>query len=353
MRRAKVFALAVVFLVGGIFVAQQHLRQRVPIALAAGWQYQVGITPSLYSSSTHIYSNLNYNPSNIVIPPSDSGNWASFWNAASDTAYSSNWYQVGYSYFASGNPYGAPQHEVFIQTTAAPGYMWCESGWGLHVTNGANGQPQAGCSGSAESLGLQPGNTYSVEIYTSQDCAYGPNGCIYGCNGNTRFAIAGIEIGHFADCSNYQGMSGFSAAVLEPTDAYGVTPITATPGSYAHQDYFYGFAAIINGSYTPVSSVSKYCGYSPPSGAGTNIYSGTNVRAASYSASCTGTSSPIKPFVYEPNGSPVPPGASPTPVPGSGKVYDPARGNLPLHKPPTGGSTATGPLTKPSPTAVR
>ncbi len=144
-----------------------------------------------------------------------------------------------------------------------------------------------------ENLGVSLGNYYSFEIYTINDCAWGPNGCTYGCNGNVRCAIAGYESGTVADCSSTGGTNGVSAAVLEPTDAYGATPETAAASQYSATEYINYFHAIIFGGDWRPNFLTKHCAYNPPAGAGANIYSNVSARTSTYSASCTGTSAPI------------------------------------------------------------
>lgn len=283
-------------------------------------------------------------------PPGDTGYWAGFWNSASDSAQPGNWYQAVYAMLQPGNPYGIPEHTILIQTTIQPGYgyMYCNPQYGMSLYVGASGQTDGGCIGNADTLGLVSGNYYYVEIYQTQDCASGVNGCTYGCNGNTRFAIDGKEIGHFADCTSYDGMNGITAAMLEPTDADGTTPITAT-NLYSSVDYLGYFEAVINGTaYTPIA-LNQTCGYSPPPGAGSIVYSNTEAAAATYGATCpSGGAAPARgassantastppqppPFsgaVAMGGSVPKPVGTPPQAASQPKLIYDPARGNLPV-----------------------
>lgn len=229
-------------------------------------------------------------------------------------------------------PIYSNQHELFIQTTApldptGHSYLWCEAGWGFYASIGANGQQGGGCDATVENtgLGLVPGNYYWFEIYQSQDCAWGSQGCTYNCNGNTRFAINGHEVGHMADCSSYNGMTSVLSSALEPGDG-GATAETAT-NLYSGTGNQSDFHAIIFGGNWYANFLSKYCAFAPPAGAGSNIYSNRSARDSTSNASCTGSSAPVQgastpsgtraatPTAGRPNIMP-PPGASPTPISG-------------------------------------
>lgn len=320
-------------------------------AQPGGWQYHVGHTPDLGGNpATWIRSALQYTMSGNSLNPQDPGNWFAYWNAASDQNYPENWYQVGYGIFRPDNPYGSPQRWVFVQTTAQPGYVWCNSAYGFSISNGASGQPNAGCSGNADTFGMVLGSYYNVEIRITNDPASGPNGPIYGCNGNVRFLIGGIEIGRLADCSSLGGMNGISSAVLEPTSADGITPKGSTNLYPIAEQMSYFQATIFGANYEP-NFLAKYCAYAPPTGAGTNIYSNVAARSATTSASCTGSSlaagvaqdSDAQPQTVQPSPAPSPalspspiPSAQPSPSPGGAaprRIYDRLTGNLPRLKP--------------------
>lgn len=335
-------------------------------AQTAGWQYQVGANPDFGGrTASRTTARLQYTTTGNILNPADSGNWYAYWTAASDLWYSPNWYQVGYAIFQPANPYGIPQHWAFVQSTAASGYFWCNAAYGFTLTNGALGQADAGCSGDADVFGMALGFYYNFEIVVTDDPASGPDGPIYGCNGNVRFLIGGIEVGHLADCSSGGGMTGISASVLEPTSAYGVTPKSAT-NLYRNAEIQSSFQAVIDGVTTRPTALTRYCGYSPPRGAGSIIDSNIRARSRTYSASCPvttaalaapattdtpaavatpGPSVPV-PSPTVPAGQAAPAGRAPAPASaavaggagrGSGaRPYDPARGSLPLLKPSDG-----------------
>jgi len=331
----------------------------------------MGTSPDLGGNPpTHVYSLFLYQPSQTVFPPGDNTYTSSLWNSGLDKAYTDSFFQVGYAVNA---PIYANQHEFFIQTTAnldqyGYSYLYCEAGYGFTPSIGANGQQGGGCDATVENsgLGLVPGNSYWFEIYQSQDCAYGCHGCIYGCNGNTRFAINGREVGHMADCSSYAGMTNVLSSVVEPEDG-GVTAKSAT-NLYSATGNQYDFHAIIYGSDYHANFLSKYCGYAPPAGAGSNIYSNRSARDSTFNASCTGTSAPIQggsvgaaaptPGVSG-SGLPTtpPPGASPTPSSGSSTTGAVVAPHHHLPKVPRGSTstmpTVPPPAPTPSPTSAR
>lgn len=335
---------------------------------AGGWQYQVGVNPDLGGrAASRVTAKLQYSVAANSLNPNDPGNWYAFWTAASDMLYSPNWYQIGYAIFQPNNPYGAPRHWVFVQSTADPGYFWCNEAYGFSVSHGAAGQPDAGCSGDGDVFGLALGNSYNFEIVVTNDPASGPEGPIYGCNGNVRFLIGGVEIGHLADCSSGGGMTGISGSVLEPTSADGLTPKSAT-NLYRPAELLSSFQAIVGGRVTQPRALVKYCAYSPPSGAGSSITSNTRATSRTYSASCpsgslaasaSGSSSLA---VAAATPAAAAPTRTPTPTPVSGgqagnegapfvstagqaagaaampggiapRVYEPERGNLPRLRP--------------------
>ena len=325
-----------------------------------GWQYHVGVNPDLGGrAATRITAKLQYNITATSLNPNDPGNWYAFWTAASDVLYSPNWYQVGYAMFQPNNPYGVPRRWVFVQSTADPGYFWCNEAYGFTISHGAYGQPAAGCSGNGDVFGLALGNSYNFEIKITNDPASGPEGPIYGCNGNVRFLIGGVEIGRLADCSSGGGMTGISGSVLEPTSADGLTPKSAT-NLYRPTELMSSFQAVIDGRVTTPRALIKYCAYSPPSGAGSSISSSTRATSRTYSASCPSTSqmaaasgaSSTGPIAA---GTPGGAQATRTPTPGPStarqadapsvaqagaaqggmtpRVYEPGRANLPRLRP--------------------
>jgi hypothetical protein len=361
-RYARPFAvLVVVLLVAGLALIAPSLSPAAQ-GQTGGWQYQVGVNPDLGGrAATRITAKLQYNITSTSLNPNDPGNWYAFWTAASDVLYSPNWYQVGYAMFQPNNPYGVPQRWVFIQSTADPGYFWCNEAYGFTISHGAAGQPDAGCSGNGDVFGLVLGNSYNFEIKITNDPASGPEGPIYGCNGNVRFLIGGIEIGRLADCSSGGGMTGISGSVLEPTSADGLTPKSAT-NLYRPTELLSSFQAVIAGRVTTPRALIKYCGYSPPSGAGSTISSNVRATSRTFSASCPsasqqasveGASSTGPIAASTPGGAQVT--RTPTPGPGGARqavapsgaqaagaaaqggmmprVYEPGRTNLPRLRP--------------------
>jgi len=147
----------------------------------------------------------------------------------------------------------------------------------MEWTIGANGQYPGGCRGNADLLGLTEQHQYYVQIDITGDCASGTDGCIYGCNGNVRFAVNGVEFAHFADCSSVSGMDEIAGGVLEPAD----NDIT-----YEGDTQLYGTwstlgsiqALLTDGTAPTPSSLPLYCygfntGVAP--GAGAVIWSNT------------------------------------------------------------------------------
>lgn len=316
----------------------------IPAHASGDWQYQIGVQPdSSIDYATHTYAQTVYRTTYGITAPTGDGTYqVSYWISGDDAAYPydppdgiyGNFYQVGIIDDPENSSYW-----MYIQTTIPSSdgqggtYMYCETSRGAILGVGALGENDAGCYVPASTY-LTPNQYVEFEIYTSSDPAYGSNGPTYGCNGNTHFAVAGVEIGHFADCSNYDGIIDNLPLVVEPRDE--AVPIDnnqcSGPDCYSASNSLADFHAIVGGNDNPAKSLASYClntGGSIPSGAGAVIYNHDSAYMTTNGGSCSAYSnqSVTRPGAARPAVTPSatpglpplrtpPPGASPTPVGG-------------------------------------
>jgi len=271
-------------------------RSAAASAQAKDWFFQVGANAAFPypGAAIDLWTQIYYCPNSCITYP-DTTYSPSVWPAASNVAdQGAHWYQVGYAYY---HPSFADPRHVFFQDNFdgrdpyGYSYLWCNSQIGMQYSNGANDQPFGGCEGNADTLGLADGNTYWVQIYITSDCASGTGGCLYGCNGNMRLAINGNEIGHVADCDTWQGMAGFTGGMMEPSD--GNITDENQPSQYPAWSALNWIQALLTDGTTPTpAALSITCGYFPPAGTGSVIWSNTAAGFETAQGQCPGRAAP-------------------------------------------------------------
>lgn len=223
---------------------------------------------------------------------------------------SSDWYQAGFQLFASGNPYGSPQHVVFVTTTVPQQYLVCASGFIMTV--GAGGPNSGSCYHEADSLGFNGnGNgNYEVDIRVDGQEAIGQNPTThqpidYGCHDNVNFQIGGVYLGHMADCAAYEG-GGMVTVPFKPYSGINyvafrdntlkvqdsdVTSPTNTTAYYSYSSMSDTYAYIGNTWYRP-NFQNQACDGNPPPNAGTYVTPGASYQTVAGTTEATCPNNP-------------------------------------------------------------